>query len=51
MKVVKDGKELEVTEKAYNVVYAPLGYTPIKEGGTSGQGRRKKATTNKNNEA
>lgn len=48
MKIVKDGKEIEVTEKAYNVVYAPLGYAPVKEGGTSGQGRRKKAAADQN---
>ncbi|MFS0560133.1 hypothetical protein AB1K91_05290 [Terribacillus sp. 179-K 1B1 HS] len=31
MKIVKDGKEIEVTEKAYNVVYAPLGFKPYQE--------------------
>ncbi len=31
MKVVKDGKVLEVTEKAYRVFYKGLGFKPYKE--------------------
>ncbi len=31
MKVVKDGKIIEVTEKAYRVVYKGLGYKPYQE--------------------
>lgn len=31
MEVKKGNKVVEVTERAYNIVYAPLGYKPIKE--------------------
>jgi len=31
LKVVKDGKIIEVTEKAYRVVYKAKGYKPYKE--------------------
>ena len=31
MKVVKDGKVFEVTEKAYRVFYKGLGFKPYKE--------------------
>lgn len=41
MKVQKEDKVVEVTEKAYTVVYAPLGYVPVKEGGKRGSRRSK----------
>ena len=31
VKIKKDKQELEVTEKAFNVVYAELGYKPTEE--------------------
>lgn len=37
MKIEKDGNQIEVTEKAYRVVYAPRGYKEVKQ-------TRKKAT-------
>ena len=31
MKVTNGKKTMEVTEKAYRVIYAPLGYRPVEE--------------------
>lgn len=31
MKIEKDGKQFEVTEKAYRVVYGPKGYKEVKQ--------------------
>lgn len=31
VKIKKDKQELEVTEKAFKVVYAELGYKPVEE--------------------
>lgn len=47
MKVQKDGRTIEVTENAYRVVYAPLGFKPVKVGGNRGQSRSKKDTPDK----
>jgi hypothetical protein len=41
MKIKKGQQTLEVTEKAYNVVYKARGYKPVKSTST------KKETTNK----
>lgn len=51
LKVQKGDKIIEVTEKAYRVVYAPLGFTPVKEGGKRGQNRSKKDPSVENDEA
>ena len=38
MKVVKDGKVVEVTEKAYRVIYKGVGYKPyIEDSGGTGE--------------
>lgn len=42
IKVTNGEKEIEVTEKAFRVVYKSLGYRPLKEGAKRGQGRSKK---------
>lgn len=47
MIVEKNRKRIEVTEKAYRVVYAPLGFKPVKVGGNRGQSRSKKDTPDK----
>ena len=38
MKIIKDDRILEVTEKAYNVVYKDLGYKPYVEEIEEGNG-------------
>ncbi|MFL0365375.1 hypothetical protein ACH0BF_20415 [Pseudobacillus sp. 179-B 2D1 NHS] len=48
MRVQKDDKVIEVTKKAYSVVYAPLGFKPAEKGDKDGSKRSKKASANKN---